>query len=965
MDEHRVVGPQQLDEPIPVPPPRAVIGIGGCARDLPVLSRVLQELPGDTGVAIVFVSPLQTDAKPLTARALRKNTRMTVLDARDGLQIQSDHVYVVPAVRPLVYRQGAFARVSRKSAAADHPVDTLLSSLAQELQSSAIGVLLAGAGQDGDQGLLAIKTEGGLTLVEETEFQSAGPAVDVALPAKAIAAELVRMASHPYVDGSVDEHGETLDDIAPKLFALLRKSSGVDFSQYKPSTVRRRIVRRMLLQRTDTPRAYYQVLKQSPDALAALFQDLLISVTGLFRDPETYEALARRVLPGLLKALDPDQPVRIWVPGCSKGDEVYSIAITVLEAMKARNMTNAIQLFGTDINERALEEARAGIYPTSLVGEVSPELLRTYFQSVEGGYQIVKSIRDLCLFARQDLTKDPPFSRLDLISCRNVLIYLNPNQQYRILRIFHYALRPHGYLMLGTSESIGRASEFFSQIERTQRLFSRKSTPPPMPAQLFEPAAQVRARPDAPRPRVPQSGGGGTLAEMQREADRLTLARYGPPGVVVNEDFEVLQYRGRTGDYLEPPSGSVTNNLLKLAREGLLAELRAALRQSSQENIPIRREGVRVRTTAEWNTCNVEITPFYTPSNRERVFLVLFTQESWNQGQAPPYQANVESSEAELIRLRQELASTREYLNAINQEQEATLESLQAANEEIQSSNEELQSTNEELETTTEELQSMNEELNTVNEELHERNVELTQVNNDLTNLLSSVSIPVVILGADLRIRRFTPMSRQVLRVIPSDIGRPIGDLRPQIEIPELETRIREVLDNLVPQQLELQDREGRWYSVRIRPYRTSENRIDGAVLVFVDIDQLRRSLEDAQAARDLTRAVMDARRQPFAVIDGEFQVLEANERFLEGTNLSRDEVLMRQFFALDHGRWNRPELRARLEQLVQSHTRGGFDELVTWRDAEGTSQRVRIHSAATGQLFVLLFGAEEQVAPP
>lgn len=946
-------------------PPRAVIAIGGCVADLPVLTRMLQDIPADTGVALVFVSPVEANEKAISARLLRKQSRLPVVDAKEGMALQPGHVYVISGARLLTYSDGALRRGKRNTTFANRPIDALLSSLAHELHSAVIGVLLSGARQDGTQGLLAIKAEGGVTVSEEIagsdeglKARLAAGAVDTVLPVEEIADELVRLARHPYVEG-VEDRAETLDEVVPRIFVLLRKQTGVDFSQYKPSTVRRRITRRMLLQRFDNPKAYYQALKQSPEAVQALYQDLLISVTGLFRDPDAYEALSRRVLPKILTAVDGDQPVRIWVPGCSKGDEVYSIAISVLEAMKQRQMTNAVQMFGTDINEKALDEARAGIYPPTLVNDVSGEILRTYFQAVEGGYQVNKAVRDLCLFARQDLTKDPPFSRLDLVSCRNVLIYLNPNQQYRILRIFHYALKTHGYLMLGTSESLGRASEFFNQTERTARIFARRSTAAPLPVQMFEAATHLRPRAEPARPKqLPPTS--STLTEVQREADRLTLARYGPPGVVVNEDFEVLQFRGRTGEFLEAPSGTVTHNLLKLAREGLLAELRGALQKASQENIPVRCEGVKVLANNEWTTCNLEVSPFHTPSTRERVFLILFTREGWNQASLPPYAVNTSDAEAELVRLRQELASTREYLNSINQEQEATLESLQAANEEIQSANEELQSANEELETTTEELQSMNEELNTVNEELHERNVELTQVNNDLTNLLASVSIPVVILGADLRIRRFTPMARQVLRVIPSDIGRPIGDLRPQIEIPDLEKRIHEVLDNLVPQQLELQDRDGRWYSVRIRPYRTSENRIDGAVLVFVDVDQLRRSLEEAQQARELTRRVMDAGKQPFAVIDGDFQIREANAGFLAADQSNREDVMLRGFFDVQEGRWNRPELRTRLEQMLQTNGDTTSEQVVTWKGSNGRQERVRIQPGPKGGLFVLLFGSDD-----
>lgn len=949
-------------------PPPLVAAVGFSSQDLEPVEKFLAHLPVEASLAVVLVPRADAQTSPELNERLQAQSPLPVREAGDGVELQPNHVYLLPAGSVFSFHEGAF-RKARRSGPSRHgrPIDTFFCALADGVGSVAVGLLLRSTGYDGLQGLLSIKSEGGVTLAQEgsehakadQDSSVAAGAVDLFLSPEAMAEELHQLAQHPYLGAPGAGGSENLDDLLPRIFHLLRKQTGVDFTNYKPTTLRRRITRRMLLQRFESLRTYYQTLKQSPEALDALYQDLLITVTGLFRDPDAYEALQERVLPRLLTTVEAGQPIRIWVAGCSKGDEVYSIAISLLEVMKRNGATNPVQIFGTDINEKALEKARLGHYPESLSHEISAERLQNFFVKVESGYQITKSIRDLCLFARQDLTRDPPFSRLDLISCRNVLIYLNPNLQYKIMRIFHYALKPEGYLMLGASESIGRASEFFHQVERLQRIFARRGTPAPMPLQLFEPAPTLRSRPDTSRVRATASGGAGPLAEISREADRLTLVRYGPPGVVINEEMEVVQFRGRTGLYLEHPAGTVTHNLLKLAREGLLSDLRAAVRQAAAENVPVRREKVRVRTNGDWTDCNLEVVPFHLASNRERLFLVLFSQEGDAPAVHPPHPSFEGDAEAELARLRQELASTREYLNSINQEQEATLESLQAANEEIQSANEELQSTNEELETATEELQSTNEELTTVNEELHERNVELTQVNNDLTNLLSSVSIPVLILGADLRIRRFTPMARQILRVIPSDVGRPIGDLRPEIEIPDLEKRIQDVLDTLVPQQMELQDREGRWYSVRIRPYRTSENRIDGAVIVYVDIDQLRRSLDEAREARELARTVLATSEQAMLVVDSELRIREANSQFYERYGLEAKDVLEQSLYKLDGGRWNQPELRSRLERLVREQAVDRSGTLVSWRE-ENVQYRVQVQQGTPSGPLVLTLDPPE-----
>ncbi|MFN8607128.1 MAG: CheR family methyltransferase [Vulcanimicrobiota bacterium] len=935
--------------------PNLVVGVGLTAASVHSLRTLVARLSLDCKVALVGVW-LEPDSDPGELLSqISAGCVFPVIELQQEQPVDANRIYVTPAGHSVECREGRLC--IEKMAAPTKLVERLFQSLAAQFGQAVAGVVLAGAEAiDSVEGLVAVRTAGGVAFAEDSgDYYSDLPTysrshgnVDFVLSAEAIGDEICVLARHPYLRKThPEEKVAPPDEFLARIFALLRQQTGVDFALYKPSTVGRRIMRRMLLQRFENLEQFYQLLRQSQEAVDTLYQDLLITVTGLFRDPEVYQFLAERVLPSILDQIEPDQPIRIWVPGCSKGDEVYSIAIVLLEVMAERHVHHAIQIFATDVNERALERARAGIYPDSLAEEVAPERLRRYFQKLDRGYQISKHVRDLCVFARQDLTRDPPFSRLDLISCRNLLIYLNTTLQYKILGIFHYALKPSGYLILGASESIGRASEFFVQVERLLRIFSRRATPAPLPLEPFEAvSALIPPRPEEhqmPVRSLPVTS--SNASEIHKEADRLTLARFAPPGVLINADFEVLQFRGRTGLFFEHPPGTVTYNILKLAREGLLADLRSALQEVAESNKIALREGVRMLSNGDWTVLDLEVIPLALPGGRDRFMLVLFKPV----GSSPTVIRSGEFDDqlhSEMLHLRQELEATREYLNSVNQEQEATLERLQAANEEVQSANEELQSTNEELETAKEELQSTNEELTTVNEELHERNLQLTRVNNDLTNLLSSVNIPVVILGPDLRIRRFTPMARQILNVIPSDIGRPIGDLRPHLEIPDLERRIQEVLDTLCPQQLELQDREGRWFSVRMRPYRTTENRIDGAVIVFVDVDQPRRSLEEAQEARNLTRAMLEISDRPSVLLDEDLQIKEANSLFFQLLGLVPEQLLNRPLQDLDGGRYHSDKLRGAVDRLKRSKggEQGNID--LAWRARDKSMVRVRLRLA-------------------
>jgi two-component system CheB/CheR fusion protein len=636
----------------------------------------------------------------------------------------------------------------------------------------------------------------------------------------------------------------TLDQI----LGLVRGGAGVDFSQYKRTTVLRRIQRRMALRGLESLEEYLACLQESRPEVQALYQDLLIRVTRFFRDEAAFDALKAEVFPNLLKDRSPNAPLRFWVAGCSTGEEVYSLGISLLEFLSERNVNFPIKILATDVNDAALERARAGVYVDNIELDVSPERLRRFFAKADGHYQIGKVVRDLCIFSRHNLTSDPPFSRLDLVSCRNVLIYLDGALQKRVMPLLHYALNPGGYLLLGTSESVGTFGELFAVVDQKNRIFARNAVGSPGLPLDFGAYVETVGLGQRPPAHLPPSW---SALDVQKEADRVVLAKYAPVGVVIDENMTVLQFRGRTGPFLEPAPGAASLDLLKMVREGLLGEVRAAVGRARMENAAVRKEGIPIREKNTFRMVNIDVIPIKVPPSGARCFVVLFEdvplppadRPAENPLPPPATEAINMAAEQQINQLQQELAATREYLQSLVEEHESAGEELKSASEELLSANEELQSTNEELQTAKEETQSANEELATLNEELHHRNLELAQANNDLVNLLAAVQIPIVLVSRDLRIRRFTPLAEKLLNLIPTDVGRPISDIKPNLEVPDFAERIAGVIDTLLPQETAIQDREGRWYSLRIRPYVTLDNKIEGASITLVDVDSLRRSL--------------------------------------------------------------------------------------------------------------------------
>src|SRR5437868_6205991 len=846
-------GPDGASEKQKSSPACPIVGIGGSAGGFEAAMEFLRHLPAKTGMAYVIVQHLDPHHASRLSNLLGKVTAMPVSEVTGTTTPKPNTVYVQPPNKCVIAKDGTLTLVQREERL-NVGIDHFFESLAEECGSRAIGIVLSGTGSDGTAGLRAIKAAGGLTFAQNQESakfdampRSAIRAgfVDLVLTPREIAREIERVANHPYIRRPLSDPEEIekaayrqADDLG-RIFLSLRKQMGVDFSSYKESTLIRRIQRRMALHRIEKMSQYARFLRDNKKEIEALFDDLLINVTRFFRDEAVFRAL-KRFLPSLLnnKRKDRQPELRAWVPGCATGEEVYSLAICILEALGSRPSKMRIQIFGTDLSESVIEHARLGIYSSAIEKDVSPARLKRFFIKRDGTYQIHRNVRDICTFARQNICVDPPFSRLDLISCRNVLIYLSPELHKRCIPQFHYALNPGGYLILGPAESVGTYDELFKLADKKSKIYAKGARTSPRTADIIPQRG----------PELTHFGGRSTAGagtnfggDLLKVADRIMLSAYAPAAVVIDQDMRVQQFRGRTELFLEHTPGPATFNLLQLARPTLVPDLRATIHRAIKTDKPVRKERAKVKLGGRNYEINMQAVPFKIPGSDKSWLLVIFDETTKGTKQEKlPRALGKTATEREVGELRRELAAAKESLQAIIEEQEATNEELKSSNEEIESSNEELQSTNEELETAKEELQSTNEELTTLNEELSNRNLEMMQVTGELNNLLASIQMPIVMVDNALTVRRATPAARSAFNILPTDIGRPLTELRPNIDVPDLENILREVIETLGTRERKVSDQNGRKYSLRIRPYRTTDNKIDGAVLTLIDIDGAR-----------------------------------------------------------------------------------------------------------------------------
>jgi two-component system CheB/CheR fusion protein len=861
----------------------------------------------DPGMAFVLVQHLAPDHKSLLTEIIRRYTRMQVFEVTDGIEIQVNCAYIIPPNRDMAYLDGRLQLTEPTAPRGQRlPIDYFFRSLAQGLQESAIGIVLSGTGSDGTLGVRAIKGEGGMVVVQSPdscEYDGmprsaiATGQVDYELPPPEMPAQIIAYAARAYgVPSQAPAKPKPVTENAlRKIFIQLRTHTGHDFSQYKPSTIHRRIERRMAVNQIDLMDEYVQYLQQAPEEVEALFRDLLIGVTNFFRDPEVFKAFEEDVVPKLFAGKPAGSAVRVWSTGCSTGEEAYSIAILLQEYLDTIQQHFVVQVFATDIDSRAIATARSGLYPASIAVDITPERLARYFTAEAEGsfYRINKSLRDMLIFSEQNVIKDPPFSKLDCIVCRNLLIYMGGELQKRLIPLFHYALCPGGFLFLGTSETVGDFGDLFTALDRKSKLFLRKDDllgrHPRTMGHLLPPQMALDSSPLRPVATKEVSPAKLPLREL---TEKTLLQQFFAAAVLVNAQGDILYFHGRTGQYLEPSQGEASSgNILKMAREGLRRELSTSLHKAISSSGNVRSPVLQVKTNGDFTSVDLTICPVpATQSERGTPLYLVILEPSPPSRQAPEQCAILpragdgkdgsDTENDDVAALRQELLAKEEYLQTTIEELETSNEELKSSNEEMQSINEELQSSNEELETSKEELQSVNEELSTVNAELQNKLIDLSQANNDMSNLLSGTGIATIFVDHRLRIMRFTPAATQIINLIPVDIGRPVGHIvSKMVGYDSMVADVKSVLESLVPLELEVQTTNEKWYTMRIQPYRTLENVIEGAVITFVDITETKKSHELMQMVQGQMRMVkvMQGSQDAIALLDTKGDILAWN----------------------------------------------------------------------------------------
>ena len=825
-----------------------IVGIGASAGGIDALQRFFPAVEPDCGIAFVVVQHLDPNHRSILAEVLSRVSRIPVRQIENDTTVEPNAVYVIPpnATLTLEHRRLRLAKPAEPRGQRN-PIDGFLISLARDQAENAACVILSGTGSDGTIGLRAIKEHGGLSLAQaDAEYDGmmrsalATGLVDFVLPVEEISARLADYFRH--LDTVGDKKGpdgvrpEAADHLA-QIAALLRSRTGHDFKDYKDKSIARRVQRRMQVLQIDDVPTFIERLRNDARELDLLFQDLLIGVTNFFRDPPGFEALEKQVIPRLFEGKGPDDIVRVWVPGCATGEEAYSMAILLREFRPKSVSSPKLQVFASDIDEQALEVARLGRYPATITRDVPSPYLDRYFLREDGTYRVVSDLREICLFTAHNLLRDAPFSRLDLISCRNLLIYLNAGLQERIIPLFHYALRNDGFLFLGTSENVTQHPRLFSVVDKANRIFRRRPTAerrlPEFPLtapDMLRRRTSIRARMSAPD---------ATVAEV---AERLVLERYAPAYVVVNAEGDILYSSARTGKYLELPAGAPEANILNMARQGLRMDLRTTLHKAIASTKPVAQNNVSIDINGGRQAVDLVVQRLRDSGSADALYLVLFQDVGGIKLDSEPQTVGTAEDihAANVKQLETELSTTKERLQTTTEELESSNEELKSSNEELSSMNEELQSANEELETSREELQSINEELQTVNAELNTRIEELSRSNNDIANLLESTQIATVFLDRDMRVKNFTPAAKDVFRLVESDVGRPITHVRSRFQLDTVHDDAERVLRTLsaFEKQVDGTDSDTR-YIMRILPYRTVDNVINGVVITFTDITRI------------------------------------------------------------------------------------------------------------------------------
>ncbi len=973
-----------------------IVGIGASAGGLEAFEAFFRACPVDTGMAFVLVPHLDPGHGSLLSEILQRCTTMPVVEALDQVAVAPDHVYVIPPNREMALLNGVLQlSIPEQVRGQRMPIDNFLRTLAEDRAERAIGIVLSGTGTDGTLGLRAIQGAGGLCLVQEpsTARYDGMPrsAIDAGYSTHILAVEQMpaalvestRTAAYRQRVPVAPAAGSKLSGLN-RILLQLRSSTGHDFSLYKKSTIGRRIERRMGLHKIDDEAAYARYLRENPAEIQLLFKELLINVTGFFRDPTAFTVLKQTILPALVAGQESGYNFRVWIPGCATGEEAYSIAMLLLELqdeLRARHEQELnIQIYATDLDDEAVDVARSGRYPLNIAQDVTPERLARFFIKSEAGYKVKKELRDLLVFAVQNVIKDPPFTRLDLLSCRNLMIYLETELQDRLIPNFHYALKPNGVLFLSTSESITNQPHLFVALDRKWKFYRA----------IQVGTAAARAAPRAWSSFTHAANRGEAAGEKQKSTPPGSLAavsaqallqHYSPVSVTTDSRGNIQYVHGDTGAYLRPAPGLATNNVVEMAREGLQLELRRVFQQVNKEGRAVIGHPVTMKTASGHVALNLDVRLLPRAVDTEPLLLISFhpavtADAEGGKKTAGARRGRAANAAAETLRiaeLESELAHSRENLQITIEEQQASNEELKSTNEELQSTNEELQSSNEELETSKEELQSLNEETITVNAELNAKIEQLTSIRNDMKNLLDSINTGTIFLDHDLLIRRYTPPAVNAFRLIATDVGRPLGDITSHLDV-DLTADLQAVLDSLIPVEREVRSGEGGWYLARIQPYRTLDNVIEGVVLTLTDVSKLKRISEAAQAAaaelaatklaavemaRTLAVAIVDTVSKPLVVLDGTLKVVSASRSFYQYFKVAAEATVGRKIYDLGNGQWNIPALRELLEHILPQDQK--LDDFVVehvfpeigWCRLELTARRIAT-TLGTPELILL-----------
>ncbi len=901
-----------------------VVALGASAGGLEALQGFFDHMPPDSGMAFMVLQHLNPKGKSMLGPILQKHTQMELLEAEDEMRVERNRVYLNPAGKDVGIFNGVFQLTDPvKIRGISLPIDHFLRSLARDQGERSLCVIFSGTGSDGTLGLKAIKESGGMTIVQDPQSAKydgmprsaidAGLA-DHILPVEKIPQELLSYVQQPYLKplGKFETEEKQFAGYVQKVLMLIRSVTGRDFTGYKKSTIHRRIRRRMAVHKIEHVADYHRYLQENHAEIYRLFKELLILVTSFFRDLPAFEVLAAKVIPQVLANHRDGSPVRVWVPGCATGEEAISISMLLMEAMDKLNMQTHLQVFATDVDPEAIQRARITEYPEAIASEVSPERLERFFIRKNGVYGLKKAVRNSIVFAVQDLVTDPPFPKLDLISCRNVLIYMDPPLQKKILNLFHFTLNENGYLFLGTSESIGEFSDLFSSVDvkakifRSKKLLTRQAAPALSAGEFIRtgPANRVRH--------------GLKVTGVRELVERIVLDQYAPANVLINEKLDVIYSQGPTDRYLVYPGGEPSFNILKIVADPLRHRLPTAIKRAILEGESSVLHGLRIKLEGRTREVDVTIRPVQTPSDTQKLVLLVFIDRPYSNKRYT--KKSGEETDSRIAEIERELQVTHDNLQATIEGQEAANEELKSANEELQSANEELQSMNEEMETAKEELQSTNEELVTVNSELQAKIDEMSDLNNDINNLLASTEIGTIFLNAHLEIKRFTPSMTKLFSLIPADIGRPIRDLTTKISYPDLYEDAQTVIDTLQAKETEVMAEHGRWFLMRILPYRTKENVIDGVVITFIDVTDRKRAEEQMRAAKNFAERIVETVRVPLLVLDPDLNVISVNAQFCRKFMTTRGETENKRIYDLGNGQWDIRRLRELLEQVAANN---------------------------------------------